>query len=890
MIELTINMHSYRYYYVLLSLIAFLGFGNVAHAQIQIGDDLSEIDYSRPQKYEIGGIVVEGAKYVDASMLSMIAGLRTGETISIPGDEISSGIRKIWEQGMFEDVAVNVTDFVGNKVFLQIVIKEKPRVSKFSFKGIKKSEADEIRNKINLSRGDIATDHLLTKTTRIIEDYYFNKGYLNVDIDIQQEADTTRESYVNMLINIDKGQKVKIGEINVIGNENLTDGQVLVAMKETKQRGHFDPLNPLGPLIVNTVADLVTLHPLRAITGVEEYFYDNYRPRIFKASKYLEKNYEDDKKLIVEKYNAKGYRDARIVRDSVYRIDDKNLGIDLVIDEGNKYHYRSISWTGNTKYSDETLNSILGIKPGDVYNKELLDKNLTYSETTLDISSLYMDDGYLFFRVDPVEVAVENDSIDLEIRLNEGKQARISNISLAGNTKTYDHVVLRELYTRPGQLFSRSDVVRSVRELATLGFFNQESINPDVQPNPSDNTVDINYSVEEAAADQIRFSAGFAAGYLMLEAGLQFSNFSMRNIFNKKAWRPIPVGDGQKLSLSVSTLGRRYIWYNVSFTEPWLGGRKPNSFTASFFQSFYSNQYEKGTEQYGWFNMTGGTIGLGRRLTWPDDYFSLYQGINVKRYGLNNYQNTTYLNVGDGNGKFNLISYNFVLSRNSVSQPLYPRSGSEFQLGIEITPPYSLFTNKDYSSLSENERYKWIEMHRWTFKAAWYTELYDKLVMMTRVRFGYLGHYNDQIGPTPFHRYFMGGDGLTNYSFDSRELVGMRGYANNSLTPGFYNNASSGGQGGNLMTKYTLELRYPLSLNPQATIYALTFLEAGNCWLGFKNFDPFDVKRSAGLGVRIYLPMFGLLGLDWGYGFDDVYGTAGNNGSQFHFSIGGSID
>ena len=889
MIEPKRNMRSYRYLYILLSMVAFLGFGNVARAQIQIGDDLSEIDYSRPQKYEIGGIVVEGAKFVDPTMLSMIAGLRTGETISIPGDEISSGIRKIWEQGMFEDVAVNVTDFVGNKVFLQIVIKEKPRVSKFSFNGIKKSEADEIRNKINLSRGDIATDHLLTKTTRIIEDYYYNKGFYNVDIDIQQEADTTRESYINMVINIDKGPKVKIEKINLIGNENLSDGQILTAMKETKERGHFDPLNPLGPLIVNAVADVVTLHPMRAINRVEEYFYDNYRPRIFKASKYLEKNYEDDKKHIIEKYNAKGYRDARIVRDSVYRIDDKNLGIDLVIDEGNKYHYRNITWTGNTKYTDETLNSILGIKKGDVYNKELLDKNLNYSETNLDISSLYMDDGYLFFRVDPVEVAVENDSIDLEIRINEGKQARISNVTLSGNTKTYDHVVLRELYTRPGQLFSRSDVVRSVRELATLGFFNQESINPDVQPNPSDNTVDIAYSVEEAAADQIRFSAGFAAGYLMLEAGLQFSNFSMRNIFNKNAWRPLPVGDGQKLSLSVSTLGRRYIWYNVSFTEPWLGGRKPNSFTASFFQSFYSNQYEKTDVNYGWFNMTGGTVGLGRRLTWPDDYFALYQGLNFKRYKLHNYL-SSFLSVGDGNGAFNLISYNFVLSRNSVSQPLYPRSGSEFQLGLEITPPYSLFSNKDYSQLSDNEKYKWIEMHRWTFKAAWYTELYEKLVMMTRVRFGYLGHYNDQIGPTPFHRYFMGGDGLSNYSVDSRELVGMRGYANNSLTPGFYSNSGSGGNGGNLMTKYTLELRYPLSLNPQATIYALTFLEAGNCWLGFKNFDPFDVKRAAGVGVRIYLPMFGLLGLDWGYGFDEVYGAVGNNGSQFHFSIGGSID
>ena len=876
-----------RYLPITLLLLAFLGFGNSVFAQIQIGDDLSEIDYARPQKYEIGGVVVEGAKYVDASMLSMIAGLRVGETISIPGDEISNGIRKIWEQGLFEDVAINATDIVGGKVFLQIVIKERPRVSKFSFKGIKKSEADDIRNKINLSRGDIATDHLLTKTTRIIENFYYEKGYRKVDIDIQQVADTARDNYIDMVINIDKGNKVKIGKINVMGNENLTEDQVLAAMKETKQRGHFDPLNPLGPLVVNTIADVVTLHPLRAITGVEEYFYDNYRPRIFKSSRFLESNFEADKKLIVEKYNSKGFRDARIVSDSVYMIDDKNMGIDIVIDEGNKYHYRNITWTGNTKYSDETLNSILGVRPGDVYNKELLDKNLNYSETNLDISSLYMDDGYLFFRVDPVEVAVENDSIDLELRLTEGKQARISNVTLSGNTKTSDHVVLRELYTRPGQLYSRSDVVRSIRELATLGFFNQEIAPPDVQPNMKDNTVDIGYSVEEAAADQIRFSAGFAAGYLMLEAGLQFSNFSMRNIFNKKAWKPLPMGDGQKLSLNVSTLGRYYLYYGLSFTEPWLGGKKPNAFTFSIYQSFYSNNKEKTASDYNYFKMTGGTVGLGRRLTWPDDYFSLYQGLNFKRYNLHNYQT---LSVGDGNGKFNLISYSFILSRNSVSQPIYPRNGSEFQLGLEITPPYSLLSDKNYSTLSENEKYKWIEMHRWTFKAAWYTELYEKLVMMTRVRFGYLGYYNKQIGPTPFHRFFLGGDGLANYTVDSRELVGMRGYANNSLTPGFYSDSGSGGNGGNLLTKYTLELRYPLSLNPQATIYALTFLEAGNCWLGFNNFNPFDVKRSAGLGVRIYLPMFGLLGLDWGYGFDDVYGSSGNNHSQFHFSIGGSID
>lgn len=466
----------------------------------------------------------------------------------------------------------------------------------------------------------------------------------------------------------------------------------------------------------------------------------------------------------------------------------------------------------------------------------------------------------------------------------EGEQARISNVSLVGNTKTNDYVVLRELYTRPGQLYSRSDVIRTVRELATLGFFNAETINPEIKPNYSDHTVDIEYSVEEAAADQIQFSAGYGYQMLMLQAGLQFSNFSMKKLFKKDAWKPIPGGDGQKLGLNVTTYGRNYIAYGLSFTEPWLGGCKPISLTVSVHQS-YLRTGVKGQSNYGWFIMSGGTIGIGKRLTWPDDYFSLYQAVNIMRYSLDNYR-TSYFNIGGGYGNYNKLSYTFALSRNSVSQPIYPRNGSEFSLSVELTPPYSLFSDKDYSTMGDIEKYKWIEMHKWNFKAAWYTELYDKFVLMTRVRFGYLGHYNHQIGPTPFHRFYLGGDGLSNYSLDSRELIGMRGYKNESLTPGFYGTTT----GGDIYSKYTLELRYPLSLNPQATIYALTFLEAGNCWMDFKNFDPFNVKRSAGVGVRIYLPMFGLLGLDWGYGFDNVYGVPDAGGSQFHFSIGGSID
>lgn len=860
---------------------------NTAQAQIKIGDDLSDIDYNNPQQYEIAGITVEGTSYVDKNVLAAIAGLRVGDEITVPGDDIAIAIRKIWEQGMFEDVEVNATNIVGDKIFLQIIVQERSRVSKFSFNGLKKSEADDIRNKINLSRGDVATNHLETKTRRIIEDYFAEKGYYNAEVTIRQVPDTTREHYVDLIIDVDKGKKVRIGKINIIGNEGLTDTQILSAMSETKERGVFNPLDPLGPMVINAVADVLTLKPLRAINDVEEYFYENYRPRIFKSSKFLESNYEDDKQNIIAKYNAKGYRDAIIVRDSVYPMEDGDLGIDLVIDEGNLYHYRNINWTGNTKYSSETLDGILGIKRGDVYNKELLNANLTYSETSLDISSLYMDDGYLFFRVDPVEVNVENDSIDLEIRMQEGKQARINNVTLKGNTKTNDYVVLREMYSRPGQLFSRSDVTRTVRELATLGFFNQESILPDVKPNYADNTVDIEYQVEEASADQVSFSAGWGLNMLILSAGVSFNNFSMKNLFNGDAWKPIPGGDGQKFSLNVSTYGTRYIYYALSFTEPWLGGRKPNSLTTSVYQSFYSNGYDRKDESFGYFRMTGVSVGLGKRLTWPDDYFTLYQGLTYLNYRLKNY--SSIYNFGSGNGYFNMISYNFNIGRSSVSQPLYPRSGSEVQLSLEITPPYSLFSNKDYKTLSEDEKYKWIEMHKWRFKAAWYSELYDKLVLMTRVRFGYLGYYNDDIGPTPFHRFYLGGDGLSSGGsmFDSREIIGMRGYSNESLTP---SRSGSSLTGGNIFTKYTMELRYPLSLNPSATIYAMGFVEAGNCWIGFENFNPFDVYRSAGVGVRIYLPMFGLLGLDWGYGFDQVPGNSSANGSQFHFSIGGSID
>ena len=863
--------------------------GFVANAQIQVGNDLSEIDYSFPREYEIGGITVSGVQYVDPAVVIMLSGLHVGMTVKVPGDKITQAIRNLWDQGLFEDIQITQTQRVGDKIFLNIDMKERPRISRFSFKGVKRSEAEELRKKINITRGDVATEHTYNKTTGIIKDYYADKGFLNAEVKMTAVPDTTMDNYVYVIINVDKKYKVRIGEIVINNNEMLSDGQIRAAMKETKRRGKFDPLRPLGATVVNVLWDVVRLKPAEAEDELAWYVSENIRPRIFKASRYNEDNFAADKKLIIKKYNEKGYRDAKIVRDSIYVMDDKNIGISLDISEGDKYYFGNITWVGNTKYDTATLNKVLGIRKGDVYNQELLENNLTYSEGGYDVSSLYMDDGYLFFRVDPVEVRVENDTIDLEMRMSEGEQATIKHVTVKGNTKTNDRIIIREMYTRPGQLYSRADIIRTMRELSALQYFDAQKLAPDIKPDPTDGTVDIDYVVEETPNDQIELSAGWGYNRLMLSLGLNLNNVSLRNFFKKSAWRPIPAGDGQKLSFRIQTYGTTYINYGVTFTEPWLGGKKPNSLTVSLYHSQYKNIY---TTQTGYFYQTGVSVGIGTRLKWPDDYFTLYNGINAIRYSLNNYK--TIFNFGTGNGKFNLLGYNITFGRNSTSHPIYPRNGSEFVLSLEVTPPYSLFTNIDYEKEypdqdeREDAMFHWVEFHKWKFKAAVYTEVADKLVVMTRARFGLLGYYNPDIGITPFQRFCLGGDGLSgSYNFDGRELIGMRGYANTSLTPDYTLNSN---EGGNIFAKYTMELRYPLTLNPSATIYALTFVEAGNCWLGFDKFNPFDLYRSAGLGVRIYLPMFGMLGLDWGYGFDDVPGAADASGSQFHFSIGGSID
>jgi len=726
----------------------------------------------------------------------------------------------------------------------------------------------------------------MIRTINIIKEHFADKGFLNTEARIKEKQNKQLENFEDLTIIIKKNKKVKIGAINIYGNTVLTDANIYSTMKETKKRGTFNPLNPFGFLMIDMILDIVTLQFDKLQDDIANYSVENYQINIMKGSKYIEESFEDDLNLIVQKYNKMGYRDAHIIKDSVYKINNQNIGIDITLEEGNKYYFRKIDWIGNTIYTSEFLTSILGIRKGDPYNKELLDNNLNYNPMGFDISSLYMDNGYLFFSAVPVEVYVNNDSIDLEVRLFEGKQARVNKVTIKGNEKTNDYVVIRELRTVPGQLFSRSDIIRSTRELANLQYFNPETIQPDIKPNPAEGTVDVEYVVEETSADQIELSGGWGYGRIMGTVGLKFNNFSLNNFFKKDSWRPIPSGDGQKLALRFQTYGKDYMSWSVSFTEPWLGGKKPNALTVSYFHSLYTNRLPKSDTNYASFIIDGVTVGIGKRLTWPDDFFTLYQGVNFQRYKLNNYGRIFY--IGSGTGVYHNFNYEINLGRNSISQPIYPRSGSDISLGLELTPPYSLFSERDYSQLGDNDKYKWIEYHKWKAKAYWYFELMDKLVLVTKFRFGYLGYYNSDVGATPFERFYLGGDGMAGTNnYDGRELIGMRGYANETITPLYYKDKNIGGT---IFTRYTLELRYPISLNPSSTIYAQAFFEAGNSWIGSYDFDPFELKRAAGFGVRVFLPMFGMLGLDWAYGLDPVRGIPSASGSHFHFSMNQSLD
>lgn len=847
---------------------------------------LIDLDYEKPKSYTIESIEVSGIEYLDENALVIISGLTIGKKINIPGDDIAIAIRKLWKQGLFEDISIGVIGIRDDNVSLNISLKERPRLSSFNFQGVNKSNTETLREKSKLVPGDVVTENLMIRTKEIIEGFFVEKGFYNTEVEVIKKPDPKRPNSVQLEIKVKKNSRIRIDEINLIGNKEVKSEKLKSSFKETKEKAFIKPLKYADELAGNLIKDFVTLKWPKMGKDFSNYFSKSYRLTILKSSKFVPDKFEEDKALLIERYNKLGYRDAKIISDSVYRKKDNTMAIDIKVDEGNKYYFRNINWVGNTIYSDIDLDNVLQIRKGDPYNKELLETNLSFSQNGPDVSSLYMDNGYLFFNVDPIEVQVENDSIDLEIRIREGEQAYLKNIIIKGNTRTNDHVIVRELRTRPGQLFSREAIIRTQRELAQLKYFDPEKMGVDVQPNPIDGTVDIIYTVEETSSDQIELSGGWGYGRIIGTVGLSFNNFSIRNIFNKKSYQPIPSGDGQKLSLRFQTYGAGYMSYSASFTEPWLGGKRPNALTVSVYHSKYAQEtYDSSIDPTNTFAINGLTVGIGRRLSWPDDFFQMYMGVNLQQYDLNNYNIFTF---GDGTGQFNNFNYTLTINRNSTDQPIYPRGGSDVGLTVELTPPYSLFSNKDYSSMDDEEKYKWVEYHKWKFKSNFFSSIVGDLVLSTRAQFGFLGYYNQDIGVTPFDRFFLGGDGLSGYNnMDGREILAMRGYSNESLTPNYVNNTNLGGV---IYDKFTLELRYPLSLNPSATIYVMGYLEGGNSWDSFANFRPFEIYKTAGVGVRVFLPMFGLLGLDWGYGFDEVPGLPDAGGSQFHFSINQSLD
>jgi outer membrane protein insertion porin family len=837
---------------------------SLTFSQEKTDSKLTKIDYAKPKEYEIAAVTVSGIKYLDQNVLVHLSGLKVGEIITIPGDDITKAINKLWKHGLFGDVEISASKIEGTKIYLDIYLKERPRLSKFEFTGVSKAQADDLKDEVKLIRGSQVTEDVINTTTAKTRNYFVEKGFYNTAVSISQTEDTLMPNSVLLTIDVDKKHKIKIWEIEFDGNEVFTNSKLRRAMKDTKQKTWYN---------------------------------------IFKASKYIESKFEDDKKKIIAKYNEKGYRDAAIEIDSVYVNDSKTLNVYIKIKEGDQYFFRDVTWVGNTKYPSELLNQSLGIKSGDVFDQSVLDKRLFGDEDA--VSSLYLDRGYLFFSAVPVEVQIENDSIDLEIRIFEGKQARINKIIITGNTRTNEHVIRREVHGNPGELFSRADIIRTNRELANLGYFDPEKLDVRPVPNPAEGTVDIEYVVEERASDQIELSGGWGGNMFIGTLGLTFSNFSLRNIANFDTYSPLPTGDGQKVSLRAQTNGTYYQSYSMSFTEPWLGGKKPNSLSVSAYHSIRSTgNYLNRTAETSGQNMkvSGVSVGLGRRLTWPDNYFTLYNELSYQRYLLNDFAQGGY--VFD-TGKSRNINVTTVFGRNSVDSPLYPRHGANISLSVSLTPPYSLFKEDDfwkqydgdYSGLTsaeineikdkENaEHYKWIEYHKWKFKSDWYTQIVEKLVLRTNIEFGYLGSYNKNLGDSPFESFQLGGDGMMNSNYlYGVDIVPLRGYDNGS------GNRSSKGSltaypQANVFSKYVMEVRYPLTLNPSATIYAMVFAEAGNSWNSVNEFNPFNAYRSAGVGLRFWLPMFGLLGVDWGYGFDPVFNQPDSNGSHFAFTIG----
>lgn len=813
-----------------------------------------KLDYAQPKKYEIGPITVNGAPNFDHNAIKLIAGIKQGSTITIPGEEITKAIKNLWAEGLFSDVKIKLDRIVGDIAYLSINLVPLPKLSRFQFVGAKKKDADKIREKIDLFSGKSITENLIFKTRNHVVGYYREKGFYNVNVNVVRENDTLMNNSEIFIIHIDKGKRVKIKKIEFFGVESVKPRKLRRKMKDTKQRAIW---------------------------------------RVFKSSKFSETAYKRDKGLMMLEFEKNGLRDARIVKDTVYRLDERNLKIDIHIDEGEEYYFGNITWVGNSIYRSGYLDTILGIKSGDLYNKELLETRLYQSMDGRDITSLYMDNGYLFFHLEPVEINVEDHHIDYEIRIVEGKEARIRNIIINGNEKTNDYVIRREIRTRPGDLFNRTDIIRTQRELAQLGYFDPEAFQVNPIPNPADGTVDIEYSVKEKSSDQIELSGGYGAGRIIGTLGLVLSNFSIQNAFKKDAWKPLPTGDGQTLSIRAQTNGRYYQSYNLSFTEPWFGGKKPNALSIWMNHSQFGNNFKSNNESYQGVSITGVGVGLQRRKKIPDDYFSAYYELSYEYYDV-----VKYGDVFDfSDGYSNNIAFKYQLSRNSIDAPIYPTSGSRISFTAKATLPYSLFDGiSDYSLVDEQTRNKYAEYFKFKLTGEWYLPLTPdkKLVLMPKIGFGFMGGYSSSKGLTPFERFYLGGNALTGVArLDGRELISLRGYEDQEL---------SSPLGDPLITRYTLELRYPISLNPSATFFVLAFAEAGNTYTGFDKFNPFNVKRSVGGGIRVFLPMFGLLGFDYGWGFDgldshsvghsndrDIMRRTGKATGAFQFIIGANL-
>ncbi|MEI8279676.1 MAG: POTRA domain-containing protein [Bacteroidota bacterium] len=837
----------------------------------------------KPKEYEIGGITVTGDHFLDEDLLLSVTNLSVGAKVHLPNDEtIAKAIRNLWKQDLFSNVSITITKYVGDKVFLNIAVEERPHLSKYNFRGIKKSEATELKDKIHLVKTHVVTDATKKEAVVRIKKYFSDKGFGKVKVSVKERPDTLAINSEILTFNIDKGNKTHINQINLVGNDNASDARLKRALKSTKEmtRITLHPTDDKGVYaqkdrsIGGYLSNFKFLSVSKTLEAIDPYF----RFKLFASSKFNQTKFEDDKQAMIGVYNSLGYRDAQIVADTTYPVKNGNLNIDIKIKEGRKYYFGNIAWRGNTKYSNDQLTKVLGIKKGDVYNQSLLDTRIGRSlspEGGEDVSSLYMDDGYLFFNVDPVETSVIGDTINYELRITEGPQATIKDVTISGNNRTNEHVIRRELRTYPGNKFSRELLIRSQRQIANLGFFDQEKIGIQPKPHPEDGTVDIEYTVAEKSSDQLQLSAGFGGGVNFYgNVGVVFSNFSIRNIFKPKYWDPLPVGDGQRFSINYQSNGAYYNSFNTSFTEPWLGGHKPNALTTNVVYSKYSSAAAGTDPNSAYLRLFGGGVSISKRMKWPDDDFVLTLGLNYNNYFLKNYALVSDFTDGYSNNLF----FKFVLARYSIDQPLYPRSGSNISFTFQFTPPYSSFSNKDYSGETAQEKYKWIEYHKYRFTGDWYQRIAGNLVFKFSTKYGFLGYYNKDIGYSPFERFQLGGDGLSGYSyFVGKDIISQRGYEVYAQNMTIFN-------------KYTAEVRYPFSLSPTATIYGLAFVDAANAWATFKDFNPFALNRDVGVGIRIFLPMFGLLGLDYGVGLDRYNPAAGITNfkdiSKFTFMLG----